>query len=71
MRGIRADSEIWQALDAIARQPVANAVVLARETGVSRVRNVYPFIKTLGKSGTLKGKADYYGARLYRSSDVL
>lgn len=66
----RSDSGVWRVLELMARTPVVDAALVAKELGV-RSQNVYPLMRRLTDAGVLRAKSEYRIGTLWRSEDVL
>lgn len=66
----RSDSGVWKVLDLVARTPVVDAPLVARELGI-RPQNAYPLLRELAEQGVLKSKAEYRAGTFWRSDEVL
>ncbi|HTL40544.1 MAG TPA: Fic family protein [Pseudolysinimonas sp.] len=66
----RSDSGVWRVLDVVARTPVVDAALVARELRI-RVENAYPLLRDLTEKGVLSAKSEYRIGTLWRSEEVL
>ncbi len=66
----RSDSGVWRVLDVVARTPVVDAALIARELGI-RPQNAYPLLRDLTEKGVLTAKNEYQIGTLWRSEEVL
>lgn len=66
----RSDSGVWRVLDVVARTPVVDAALIARELGI-RTQNAYPLLRDLTEKGVLTAKNEYQVGTLWRSEEVL
>ncbi|NEM92542.1 Fic family protein [Galbitalea soli] len=66
----RSDSGVWRVLDVVARTPVVDAGLIARELGI-RPQNAYPLLRDLTEKGVLTAKNEYQIGTLWRSEEVL
>lgn len=66
----RSDSGVWRVLDLVARTPVVDAPLVARELGI-RPQNAYPLLRELSDQGVLSGKADHRAGTFWRSDEIL
>jgi len=66
----RSDSGVWRVLDIVARTPVVDAPLVARELGI-RPQNAYPLLRDLTEQGVLNAKAEYQLGTFWRSDEIL
>ncbi|CAN5237487.1 Fic family protein [soil metagenome] len=66
----RSDSGVWRVLEIVARTPVVDAPLVARELGI-RPQNAYPLLRELTKQGVLSAKAEYQVGTFWRSDEIL
>ncbi|AYF97994.1 Fic family protein [Protaetiibacter intestinalis] len=66
----RSDSGVWRVLDVVARTPVVDAALIARELGI-RTQNAYPLLRDLTEKGVLAAKNEYRIGTLWRSEEIL
>jgi Fic family protein len=66
----RSDSGVWRVLEIVARTPVVDAPLVARELGI-RPQNAYPLLRDLTEQGVLNAKAEYQVGTLWRSDEIL
>ncbi|MDR1386778.1 MAG: Fic family protein [Propionibacteriaceae bacterium] len=66
----RRDSGVWRVLEVVARTPVVDAALIARELGV-RSQNAYPLLRELTDQGLLVAQTEHRLGRLWRSDEVL
>lgn len=66
----RSDSGVWRVLDVVARTPVVDAALIARELGI-RTQNAYPLLRDLTEKGVLRAKNEYQVGTLWRSEEIL
>ncbi len=66
----RSNSGAWRVLDVIARTPVVDADLVARELGI-RPQNAYPLLRALTDQGVLKAKSECRLGTLWRSDEIL
>ena len=66
----RSDSGVWRVLEIIARTPVVDAPLVARELGI-RPQNAYPLLRDLTEQGVLSAKAEYKLGKFWRSDEIL
>ncbi|MCW5951888.1 MAG: Fic family protein [Propionibacteriaceae bacterium] len=66
----RSDSGVWRILNVVARTPVVNAPLIARELGI-RPQNAYPLLRELVDQGVLTAKSEHRLGTLWRSDEIL
>jgi Fic family protein len=66
----RSDSGVWRVLEIVARTPVVDAPLVARELGI-RPQNAYPLLRDLTEQGVLNAKAEYQVGTFWRSDEIL
>ncbi|GGH51227.1 Fic family protein [Microbacterium album] len=66
----RSDSGVWRVLEVVARTPVVDAALVARELGI-RPQNAYPLLRELTEQGVLTVKAEHRAGTFWRSDEIL
>jgi Fic family protein len=66
----RSDSGVWRVLEVVARTPVVDAPLVARELGI-RPQNAYPLLRELTEQGVLSAKSEYRVGTFWRSDEIL
>jgi Fic family protein len=66
----RSDSGVWRVLEVVARTPVVDAPLVARELGI-RPQNAYPLLRELTEQGVLSAKSEYRLGTFWRSDEIL
>lgn len=66
----RSDSGVWRVLEVVARTPVVDAALIARELAI-RPQNAYPLLRDLTEQGVLGAKAEHRVGTLWRSDEIL